>query len=192
MADCFESHNVFEHIEDPDEEAAQIREIANFTRQLLDTRYPQPTRILRGVHPKSHGCVRASFEVATDIDPDLQVGVFAKPGKTYDAWIRFSNAAVRVEHDLKDGKNGSRGMAIKLLDLQDNVFLEDSGRRSQDFLMINTPMFAFANVPDYLRLTRIILENDDDPSLFFAPLKTPMPEFSADDLQRIGRTFQVL
>lgn len=184
--------NPFENIEDPRKESVQVKEIADLTRRLLDTRYPKPDKILRGVHPKSHGCVRATFEVAADIDPDLRVGVFAEPGKRYDAWIRFSNAAVRVEHDLKDGKNGSRGMAIKLSDVDGKVFLKDNGGRSQDFLMINTPAFAFANVPDYLRLTKIILENNDDPSLFFAPLQVPMPEFSDADKQRILRSFQVV
>lgn len=183
--------NPFEIVEDPAKEAADIAEIARLTRALLNMRYPTPEKILRGVHPKSHGCLRATFEVNPDLPEEYQVGVFSQPGKRFDARIRFSNAAVTVAPDLKDGKNGSRGMAIKLLDVGADVFQEDNGGRSQDFLMINTPFFAFANIADYLRLTQIILEHNDDPTLFFAPLQVSMPGFGAEDLKRIGRTFQI-
>ena len=64
-------------------------------------------------------------------------------------------------------------MAIKVLDIEGDVLLGDAGRASQDFLMINQPAFAFANVKDYLRLTRIIRKHNDDASSFFAPLQPP-------------------
>ncbi|MCH7536134.1 MAG: catalase, partial [Bacteroidetes bacterium] len=135
------SNNPFEVIPDPDLEQKQIKETADLTVKLLDQRYSPPDKILRGVHPKSHGCVKASFEINKDIDKVLQVGLFANPGKKYRAWIRFSNAAVRVEHDFKNGKNGSRGMAIKVLGVKDDVLLDDKGANNQDFLMINTSAF---------------------------------------------------
>ena len=61
--------NPFENVEDPDKESEQIKEIASLTRDLLEMRYAPPNKVLRGVHPKAHGCVRAIFEVAPDIDP---------------------------------------------------------------------------------------------------------------------------
>ena len=48
-------------------------------------------------------------------------------------------------------------MAIKVLDVEGEMLSEDEGRANQDFLMINTPEFAFANVRDYLRLNRIMM-----------------------------------
>ena len=121
--------------------------------------------LLRGVHPKSHGCVKAEFAVNDDLDESLRVGLFATPGKTFEAWIRYSNAAVLREDDLKaddpdkkdERKNGSRGMAIKVLDVEGEMLSEDDGHSNQDFLMINTPEFAFANVRDYLRLNRVMM-----------------------------------
>ncbi len=109
--------------------------------------------------------MKADFTVAEDLAEDLRVGLFATPGRTYEAWIRYSNAAVLREDDLKAGdpakpderKNGSRGMAIKVLDVDGEMLSEDDGRANQDFLMINTPEFAFANVRDYLRLNRILM-----------------------------------
>lgn len=182
----------FESIPDPNGEAAQIQEIAGLTTQLQDMRYPDGQKKLRGVHPKSHGCVKAHFEVLPDLAEHLQAGLFANPGEKYDALIRFSNASVRVEHDLKGGENGSRGMAIKVLGIKGETLIEDQGQRNQDFLMINTPAFAFANVEDYLRLSRIILENDDVPALFFAPLQAEIPGITGEQKLRILNSFKVV
>ena len=164
----------------PPEEAEQIAETAGLTVKLLDNRYTrQNKKILRGVHPKSHGCVKASFEINADLDEDLQVGLFAQPGKTYDAIIRFSNAAALVKPDIDDnGDHGSRGMAVKVLGVEGDMLLDDNGANNQDFLMINQPVFAFANTPDYLRLTQIIHKHDDNPEAFFAPLKLQDPRIS--------------
>ena len=73
---------------------------------------------------------------------------------------------------MTEGAHGSRGMAVKVLDVEGEMLLDDNGANNQDFLMINQPVFAFANTPDYLRLTQIIHANDDDPDAFFAPLET--------------------
>ncbi|MFH0344300.1 MAG: catalase family protein [Chromatiales bacterium] len=183
--------NPFEKILDPEKEAEQIKEIADLTEKLLDKRYPSPKRILRAVHPKSHGCVRAVFQVNADIAKHLQVGLFATPGKRYDAWIRYSNA--RLGPDVRknaDGSlaHGSRGMAVKVTNVGGRILLDDHGENNQDFLMITEPSFAFANVADYQRLTKVINDNNDDPKLFFKPPLDATPE----DLQRIKRTGQLV
>ena len=200
----------FEHIANPEQEAFQIAETTDITVKLLDKRYPPPEQILRGVHPKSHGCVKAKFIINEDIEPDLQVGLFAEPGKEFDAHIRFSNAAALVGPDVDaQGKHGSRGMAIKVFDVGGEVLTEDNGAHNQDFLMINQPMFAFANSEDYLRLDRVLLKNNDNPEAFFAPLKLNDPvlneeqkqhilaymtaeDIAEDDVQRILNTFKII
>jgi hypothetical protein len=162
----------------PEGESGWIAETAKITVQLQDKRKSiQNDEVLRGVHPKSHGCVKADFIVNKEIASDYQVGLFAKPGRHYKAVIRYSNAAVVITPDLDKEKdkdrNGSRGMAIKVLDVCDSVLLEDGGARNQDFLMVNTPEFAFSNVRDYLRLSRALMAdpNGAKPDLFFLPLK---------------------
>ena len=157
----------FEHISQQENE--EINEIVNLTVKLLDERYTKSGKpILRGVQPKSHGCVKATFKINDNIEEDLQVGLFANPGQEFRAIVRFSNAAARVAPDIdKEGKHGSRGMAVKVLDVGGEVLLDDQGDHSQDFLMINQPMFAFANTEDYLQLNRILDEFNDDPSRFF-------------------------
>ena len=157
----------------PKGEPAMIDDIAALTVKLQNKRTSlQNGEVLRGVHPKSLGCVAATFTVLKYIGSDFQVGLFAKPG-TYDAMIRYSNAAVLKLPDLKDGENGSRGMAIKVLGVNGPILLMDGGARNQDFLMINTAQFAFGNVRDYLRLSRALDadKHGASPNLFFLPLE---------------------
>jgi hypothetical protein len=210
-----EAGNPFETI--PPNEVEEIAELAKLATELQDKRRGdrpgQEPILLRGVHPKSHGCVKAEFAVDEDIDEHRRVGLFATPGTKYEAWIRYSNAAVLREDDLKAGdptkpderKNGSRGMAIKVLDVEGEMLSQDQGRANQDFLMINTPEFAIANVRDYLRLNRVLMlsERGDVAAPFFLPLTgMPMPQsgdladifkdFDEDDRARTGKAFAVI
>jgi Catalase len=178
----------FEHIKNPDLEAKQIAETADLTVKLLNTRYRKPDQppapILRGVHPKSHGCVKATFTINADISPEYQVGLFAEPGKQFDAFIRFSNAAGRVSPDTSGkGDHDSRGMAIKVLDVGGEVLIDDNGAHNQDFLMINQRMFAFANTEDYLRLNKVL----DETMKFF----TDPPDTSEQGV-RIAESLEVV
>ena len=160
----------------PEGEAKQIREIAKMTVQLQEMRRAaQDGEALRGVHPKSHGCLNATFTVNPKLRKRMQVGIFAKPGKSFKAKIRYSNAAVNIAPDLDGGKNGSRGMAIKVMGVGGPVLLPDGRANNQDFLMINTPEYAFADVRAYHRLTQALLSHPSgtglSPDFFFVPLE---------------------
>jgi hypothetical protein len=96
----------------------------------------------RDAHPKGHGCVKAGFEILDNLPPALRVGLFATPAK-YDAWIRYSNGSPTP---ATDDKGDGRGMAIKLMRVA------DSPSTTQDFILINHPVFAARDVVDYLAL----------------------------------------
>ncbi|MFN0020965.1 MAG: hypothetical protein ACKVP0_22115 [Pirellulaceae bacterium] len=155
----------------PAGETEQIQKIANLMVQLLDQRYQGQPRILRGVHPKAHGCAHASFQVDADLPAEFRVGLFSAPGAAYSAEVRFSNAAALVGPDVDDSqgvanrKHGSRGMAIKVRGVSAPVFEADEPN-TQDFLMVNLPVFPFANVADYLELTIAQLAGKDVPAAF--------------------------
>lgn len=170
----------------PQGEAEQIAQIIALTTQLLQMRYPEGMA-RRGVHPKDHGCVKATFTVNADIPQNYRAGVFATPGKTYPAWIRFSNATPFLAPDL--GKTGpdSRGMAIKLIGVEGDTLLNEPGAKTQDFLLINLPAFAFPNVSEYLEVTKIQLANHDDIRPFFAKM-TPEREKTAAVVKKIKQT----
>ncbi len=195
-------NNPFEKIADPSQEAREIRELTKLTSQLLDKRYTQKKKkVLRGVHPKSHGCLRAFFEIRPDIPAALQTGLFAKPGQRYNAWVRFSNAAIKVAHDLgtsdpKAQQNGSRGMAIKVLDVTGRVLQKDEGRQNQDFLMINTPAFAFVDASQYLVLNKVLEQTNDNETAavgaVLQPILDPNSGASPAEKQRAAKTAGVI
>jgi len=152
----------------PKAEAAQIETIIRLTTELMKKRYPGEKPIARGVHPKDHGCVTAKFQVLDCIPEELRKGVFAKPGREYQAFIRYSNADVLMRADSFEGKHGSRGMAIKLLKVDGDRLIPKDEPLTQDFLMVNQPVFAFANVEDYEVLSQVLLDDKDVPTAFFS------------------------
>lgn len=118
-------------------------------RRLVDEVQKQsgPT-YRRDAHAKAHGCVTAEFTVRDDLPETLRTRVFV-PGRTYPAWIRFSNgnAAVQAD-DVKD----ARGMAIKLMDVPGPMLLDspdEVNAGTQDFLMINHPVFFNRTPAEY-------------------------------------------
>lgn len=122
-------------------EASIAKEVADIIE--LSIRKEYATGIARrDAHPKAHGCVRAEFKIDEKLPKNLVHGVF-QPGKTYQAWIRFSNASSNAQQ--ADIKKDARGMAIKVL-IPPDANLPNQKTTSQDFIMINHPVF-FVNDP---------------------------------------------
>lgn len=122
-------------------EAATAKQIADTIEMSIRKQYVTDIA-LRDAHPKAHGCIRAEFKVNETLPPLLAQGVFI-PGKIYQAWIRFSNGSSNAKQ--ADIKKDARGMAVKLLDVSGKN-LSDENSSTQDFIMINHPVF-FANDP---------------------------------------------
>jgi hypothetical protein len=99
----------------------------------------------RDVHAKAHGCVKARVEVG-EVAPAFRHGVFAEP-RSYDAWIRFSSGDTRRQPDkVKD----ARGFAMKLMGVPgEKLLAEEKNEETQDFIMINSPVFFIPTVKEY-------------------------------------------
>ena len=132
-------------------ESEIAEQIGRVIEESLRTDYG-PWRVRRDAHPKAHGCVKAQFHVLEGVPASLSSGMFL-PGKTYQAWIRFSNGS--RDATRADSKGDARGMAIKVLGVPGRKLLEaESDSPTQDFILINHPVF-FANDPTrYLALTQ--------------------------------------
>ncbi len=122
-------------------EAKTAEKIADIIEMSIRKEYSAGLA-LRDAHPKAHGCVRAEFKIDEALPKNMVQGIFL-PGKTYQAWIRFSNGSSDAKQ--ADIKKDARGMAIKLLAVPGNKLLDDAAS-TQDFIMINHPVF-FANDP---------------------------------------------
>jgi len=158
----------------PDNEPQQIRRATgNFVNIIQDTK---TTYAARGAHAKGHACVKAYFEVNENIAPQLQYGVFKKPGHQYQSWIRFSNGSSNMAKSDDDRKD-SRGMAIKLFNLHDELIQGENGPKTQEFLAHNSPAFFSVSLEDYNQL----VENDDKIQYFLSgynPFKWRLRELS--------------
>jgi hypothetical protein len=126
----------------PDEEVL-AGQIASAIEKSIRKQY-QSGDARRDAHPKAHGCVKATLHVDETLPDNFAQGIFV-PGKTYQAWIRFSNGS--QDPTRADIKGDARGMAIKVMGVAGDKLLE-SGRSAttQDFIMINHPVF-FADDP---------------------------------------------
>lgn len=120
----------------------------------------------RDAHAKAHGCLTATFTVRDDLPEALRTGVFV-PGHQYQAWIRFSNGNAKPQPDYdKD----ARGMAIKLMGVEGPKLLDspaDKDAQTQDFLMINYPVFFNRDPAEYERFIRYQAD-DSQFGYFFA------------------------
>jgi len=133
------------YMNDKDIERQLTDEISEIIRQFIGRRFQEGRRpALRDAHAKDNGCVKAIFRVDSDIAANLRHGVFATPGKEFNAWIRFSNGNSEV---LSPRLPDARGMAVKLMGVDGPKLLDDE-RETQDFVMANNPSFF---VDDLLR-----------------------------------------
>jgi catalase len=130
----------------PPGEAAMSQGIIQTAVRIVD-QHREPTRYLRDAHAKAHGCVKAEVSVLKDLDPALRQGVFAEPGKTWQAVMRLSNGNAYPQFDsIRD----ARGMALKLLAVPGKPLLADQqARAEQDFVMFSHPNFFVSDVAEY-------------------------------------------
>src|SRR5256885_365552 len=81
----------------PDEEAHLDDIIASFNAQIR--RLWHPGHAERGGNTKTHGIVRAELTVRDDLPEAMRRGIFAEPGRTYPAWVRYAGPGPYVPPD---------------------------------------------------------------------------------------------
>lgn len=132
----------------PAGEDQAIKSVVELIRSKVQSDADKSGHAFRDAHRKQHGCVKAEFEVLSGVPSPIAQGLFAKPAK-YSAWIRYSNGSGEAQDDHQgDG----RGMAVKVLGVFGPRLLGefDDEVTSQDFLMINHPVFFVRNAIDYV------------------------------------------
>ncbi len=142
----------------PASEAGAIATITDaIATRVRDAAQTAPA--IRDAHPKMHGCVAATLRVLDDLPAALRQGLFADP-RSYECWVRFSNGSGKPQAD-KTGDG--RGMATKVMGV--------AGSRSttQDFIMINNPVFFVRDAADYVSFNA-----HPSPLGFFFPSLNPL------------------
>jgi hypothetical protein len=146
----------------PEGEEEAIRKVIDIELQLLRRRIDQeglgtPERpATRGQHSKGHGCVHADFVIADGVPPEFRHGVFAEGGKTFPAWIRFSNARKK-----DDRETGGHGMAIKLMGVTGERLLADRPQeQTQDFILLDSAVFFVKNAVEFAEFDAALLNSE--------------------------------
>lgn len=149
-------------------EAAMTQDIIQTAIRIVD-QHRESTRYLRDAHAKAHGCVMAEVQVPSDLPAPLRQGVFAEPGKVWQATIRLSNGNAYPQFDsLRD----ARGMAIKLTNVPGKQLLADrQSQGEQDFVMFNHPNFFVSDVAEYRQ--NVAAQADGKKAMAFFPSLDP-------------------
>ena len=132
-------------------EAAHIAEMTRILRRKMARDHAQG-RTLRDAHPKTTGLLRARFEIDDNLPIELRVGVFAEP-RTFDCWVRTSNASGKPQ---ADSVPDARGLAIKLMTAKDRTGIEHGF--GQDFVLLSSPTMPLGTVALFRDAVRYAVE----------------------------------
>jgi len=134
----------------PDLEEVQPDEgevIAKLNRDfdvILETTAKDYGHAVRSVHAKAHGILRGELTVDDGLAPELAQGLFARGG-TYPVLMRVSTNAGDI---LDDAISLPRGLAWKVVGV-DGERLPDAEGDTQDFVMVQSPVFQAKTAKDF-------------------------------------------
>ena len=144
----------------PADEAHDIERVVQAMQSMLARTQAKSGEFRADVHVKAHGYAQGELRVLPNLPDDLAQGLFEREA-VFQTVVRFSNAASQSQADaIPDG----RGMAIKVLGVKgDLVPGNEQTSPTQDFLMINHPVFFVRNAKDFLRFERVLAEAEGSP-----------------------------
>ncbi|MDB5513188.1 MAG: hypothetical protein JWR08_2671 [Enterovirga sp.] len=146
--------------EEPEPDEATISaEIVDTMRTILDTTFADRGRAIRSVHAKSHGLLGGTITIPADLPVEYAQGAFARPGR-HDILLRFSTNAGDI---LDDSITLPRGLAIKILDVEGEALPGHAGKRTQDFVLVNGPVFMARDARQFLGSLKLLAKTTDTP-----------------------------
>jgi len=131
-------------VKQPDEDRL-VREILDSVARQGQKVFDKHRHAMRGAHAKSHGGLKGELTVYDNLPVHLAQGSFREP-RTYPVMIRFSTVPGDI---MPDGLSCFRGMAIKVIGVAEPKLLEPDAV-TQDFLLINSPVFPSGNIARFL------------------------------------------
>ena len=141
----------------PSDEAETIRQLEEQFRSILETTSQDYDHAVRAVHAKAHGIARGTLTIAEGLPAALAQGMFAKPG-SHEAILRISTNPGDI---LDDSIALPRGLALKILDVQGERLPGSEGDTTQDFIMVNGPVFAAPEPKAFLKNLTLLSKTTD-------------------------------
>lgn len=142
----------------PDEQET-FAEIGHLMRDIVTKIGARQRHVVRSVHAKSHGLLKAKMTVKDDLPEELQQGLFAELGKTYDVIMRFSTNPGDI---LSDHISSPRGLALKIIGVEGETTPNHQGNVTQDFAMQNAKAFEAKDAAAFLKNLKMLDKHADD------------------------------
>ncbi len=139
------------------DEAETIRQLEDQFKQIQDTTSKDYDHAVRAVHAKAHGIAKGRLTVADGLPPELAQGIFTRPG-SYDAILRISTNAGDI---LDDDIALPRGLALKIMGVEGERLPGSEGDTSQDFIMVNGPVFSAPDAKAFLKNLTLLAKTTD-------------------------------
>ncbi len=111
---------------------------------------------VRSVHAKAHGILKAKMIVRDNLPAELAQGLFSRSGN-YDVYMRMSTNAGDI---LPDAIALPRGLAMKVVGVE-GPRLSDAAGSTQDFVMVNGPVFQAPNAEKFLGNLKLLAKTTD-------------------------------
>lgn len=144
-------------------EQETFAEIGGLMRDIVTKIGARQRHIVRSVHAKSHGLLKAKLTVKDNLPEELRQGLFNEPGKTYDAIMRFSTNPGDI---LSDHISSPRGLAIKILGVEGEKTLNYQNGTSQDIVMQNAKAFEAKDAEGFLTNLKNLDKHANDSEAF--------------------------
>jgi hypothetical protein len=138
-------------------EAQTSHDLNEALHSILETTSQDYGHAVRSVHAKSHGLLEGELSVLDGLPAELAQGLFARGG-TYKVVLRFSTNPGDI---LDDSISVPRGLAIKILGVNGDRLPGSEGDTTQDFIMVNGPVFAAAKAKQFLTNLKLLAKTTD-------------------------------
>ncbi|MBB3357274.1 MULTISPECIES: catalase family protein [unclassified Novosphingobium] len=139
-----------------DNEAETDASLEKSFDHILETTAQDYGRPVRAVHAKAHGLFEGTFTVDANLPPELAQGLFAQAGR-YDAALRISTNPGDI---LDDNVVLPRGLALKVTGAP-GEYLGTAEDDAQDFLFVNSPVFATARADQFAGKLKLLAATTD-------------------------------
>ncbi len=136
------------------DEAATFEALVAAMQSISAITWQDSGQAIRAVHAKGLGLLHGELTVLDGLPPELAQGLFAAPGR-YQATLRFSTSPGDL---IDDAISTPRGVAIKLHDVPGDRL---SAGTTQDFLMVDGPVFASPNPKGFLGNVKLLAATTD-------------------------------
>lgn len=112
---------------------------------------------IRSVHAKTHGLLLGELTVIDGLPAAYAQGLFARPG-SYPVVLRLSTTPGDI---LSDDVSTPRGMSIKVVGVQGPRVADSEDDLTQDFVLVNGPVFSAPNAKKFLGSARLLASTTD-------------------------------